>query len=239
MAACVEGFCLVALCVVLKFRVLSGERVLGEVNEDFDFDGLPGVLHEFKVDIPGGKEDCFFQRAVQGAKFYVSFEVLRGGDRNVDTVLRNSQWHTVNAHYWKSSGMFDFEVPITDTYALCFDNTHSRFQGKLVYLYIVVFVMSDWTAYGHEMQEVIGLTQNFSQSLQNVDSSVQEMLKINQQGRFNVVKDWYLINSNNVYVQNWSLTQCVITVTASIVQVYFVRRLFRTTNVTPTSKPRA
>jgi hypothetical protein len=69
------GYCLAAICFVLRFRVLSGERVLGQDNEDFDFDGLPGVLHEFKVDIPGGKEDCFFQKAVQGAKFYVSFEV--------------------------------------------------------------------------------------------------------------------------------------------------------------------
>jgi hypothetical protein len=65
------------------------------------------------------------------------------------------------------------------------------------------------------------------------------MLSVQQQRRFNVVKDWYQIIGNNKYVQNWSITQCVVIIAASLVQVYFVRRLFRTTNVTPTAKPRA
>lgn len=66
------------LCLLLlssNFVLLGGEKVLGEENEDFDFDGLPGVQHEFKVEIPAGKEDCFFQRAAIGAKLHVSFEV--------------------------------------------------------------------------------------------------------------------------------------------------------------------
>ena len=71
----VPCFCLTIFCLFLRFCVLNGENVLGEENDDFDFDGLPGVQHEFKVDIPGGAEECFFQKAARGAKFYVSFEV--------------------------------------------------------------------------------------------------------------------------------------------------------------------
>ena len=64
-----------AIFLSLKVAVPSAERILGVENDDFDFDGLPGVQHEFKVEIPGGVEDCFFQRAATGAKLYVSFEV--------------------------------------------------------------------------------------------------------------------------------------------------------------------
>ncbi|PVD37024.1 hypothetical protein C0Q70_04017 [Pomacea canaliculata] len=105
------------LCLLLlssNFVLLGGEKVLGEENEDFDFDGLPGVQHEFKVEIPAGKEDCFFQRAAIGAKLHVSFEVLRGGDRNVDVIVRDSHWNIINAHYWKQSGVIEVDIPRED-----------------------------------------------------------------------------------------------------------------------------
>ena len=79
----------------------------------------------------------------------------------------------------------------------------------------------------------------FQQSLAQVDLSVREMRKTQTQSRFNIVRDWYLIWNNNRYVQNWSIAQCVVIVATSVVQVVFMRRLFRTTNVTPTAKPRA
>ena len=51
------------------------EDILGTKTEDFDFDGLPGVQHEFKVEVLAGKEECFFQAIKQGAQLHVSFEV--------------------------------------------------------------------------------------------------------------------------------------------------------------------
>ena len=51
------------------------EDVLGMKTDDFDFDGLPGVQHEFKVEVLAGKEECFFQAIKQGAQLHVSFEV--------------------------------------------------------------------------------------------------------------------------------------------------------------------
>lgn len=53
----------------------SGERVLGEETDEFDFDGLPGAQHEFKIEIKPGHIECFYQKIVQGGKIHVSFEV--------------------------------------------------------------------------------------------------------------------------------------------------------------------
>ena len=49
--------------------------VMGVENDDFDFDGLPGAMHEFKVFVEAGAEDCFFQNVAEGAQFYTKFEV--------------------------------------------------------------------------------------------------------------------------------------------------------------------
>ena len=53
------------------------EDILGVRTDDFDFDGLPGVQHEFKVEVLAGKEECFFQAIKQGAQLHVSFEVRK------------------------------------------------------------------------------------------------------------------------------------------------------------------
>ena len=53
----------------------GGEKVLGEETDEFDFDGLPGAQHEFKIEVKGGGIECFYQHVVQGGKIHVSFEV--------------------------------------------------------------------------------------------------------------------------------------------------------------------
>ena len=52
----------------------------------------------------------------------------------------------------------------TDTFAICVDNSFGRFSSKLVYMYIVSFVMADWTAYVQEFQQISTIAQNFTVS---------------------------------------------------------------------------
>ena len=65
------------ICAILgtTLSLVRGEKVLGRENDEFDFDGLPGASHEFKVSVPAGREECFFQNIVQNGKLHVSFEV--------------------------------------------------------------------------------------------------------------------------------------------------------------------
>ena len=74
---------------------VNAEKVLGEeFNEEFDFDGLPGAQHEFKVEVRAGTEECFYQHAKVGAKFHVSFEVSSGAT----SILFNSFQLGFNVH---------------------------------------------------------------------------------------------------------------------------------------------
>ena len=66
---------LISAIFCLLPALISPEDVLGERTDDFDFDGLPGVQHEFKVDVPAGREECFYQKIKSGAQLHVSFEV--------------------------------------------------------------------------------------------------------------------------------------------------------------------
>lgn len=49
-------------------------------------------------------------------------------------------------------------------YKVCIDNTPYRFTGKLVYIYIVTYVIEEWAQYMEEIQSVSLTAQNFSVS---------------------------------------------------------------------------
>ena len=60
---------------ILSVPISNSETILGERNDDFDFDGLPGVSQEFKVDVRAGEEACFFQPLKEGVSFHFAFQV--------------------------------------------------------------------------------------------------------------------------------------------------------------------
>ncbi|CAG5121685.1 unnamed protein product [Candidula unifasciata] len=234
-----ESLLLELLLFLCHVSNLDCEKILGQENEEFDFDGLPGAQHEFKVHIPGSTEDCFFQPAVKGARFHVNFEVLKG-EQFIDFYIRDPQWQVLEYQNYKSSGQYSVESPEDATYAVCLHNAFSRLGSTLVYVYIVTFVMHEWVQFQQELTDVNILAANFSQTLTGVQEMVSEMRSSQAKARFHVIKDWYLVEGNNTYVQNWSLVQCILIAAAAIIQVYSVRRLFRSSNVTPTTaKPRA
>ena len=55
-----------------------------------------------------------------------------------------------------------FLVPFSGTYAICVDNTFSRFSSKLVYLYIITYVVADWQTFADEMKSFDGSVGNFT-----------------------------------------------------------------------------
>jgi len=79
----------------------------------------------------------------------------------------------------------------------------------------------------------------FQETIDNVKQNIMNVLVHVAQGRMHIVKDWYLITSNQKYVQWWSIAQSVVVILSAVTQVFMLRRLFRTSTRTPTSKPRA
>ncbi|XP_052226658.1 transmembrane emp24 domain-containing protein 6-like isoform X2 [Dreissena polymorpha] len=229
-------------CLLLIFcRLSTSEKVLGVETDEFDFDGLPGAQHEFKIEIGAGREECFYQPIVKGGKLHVSFEVIYGGDISVYLRDATAPQHVpnVDAHVNVRDGVMLMSAEQAGAYAICLDNTASRMASKLVYVYLVTYVEEEWSKYRQEIEDLQLTVTNFSETIKNVQQSITDSLVHQASSRMNVIRDWYLITGNNTYVQRMSIAMCLVIVISSCVQVYFVRRLFRYTNVTSTKKPRA
>lgn len=106
------------------------------------------------------------------------------------------------------------------------DNTLSRFAPKLVSLYVASFKRDEWDKYIDELSGQDIVVANFTAKLAAVDGNIGTMLKSLDQMRRHNTHDWYVLDANHSYVQLWSIIQCTVVIMSSLVQVYFVRKLF-------------
>ncbi|XP_062588057.1 transmembrane emp24 domain-containing protein 5-like [Saccostrea cucullata] len=218
----------------------EGTRFVCGIDEgDFDYDALPGTTHEFKIEVKAGEEDCFAQMVALGAVFHVQYEVLRGGDRTIRMIAIDPSLKTIQIEDPKSEGFISYKATMEGYHHVCMDNTHSRFSGKIVYIYIVTYIMEEWAKYMEEIQSISLTAQNFSRTLTDVQTSIDIVRFHQSESRMHVVRDWYLAIGNNKHIMYWSIFQISVIIMTSVFQIFCLRRLFRTTAVTPSQKPRA
>lgn len=190
------------------------------------YESLPAVAMDYKVHIDPGKEDCYFQYVNPGATFYVSFQVLRGGDGKAGFAVRNPAGEIVHPYQWKANADYQDQSAGGGYYSVCIDNQFSRFAGKLVNLYITVIRYDQWEKFTKELEEMNLSVENFTTTITHVEKNINEMLQVQYQSRGREARDLNLLLDNNSYVQNWSIAQLIVIVATTVLQVYFVRKLF-------------
>ncbi|GLH04845.1 hypothetical protein R5R35_003594 [Gryllus longicercus] len=190
------------------------------------YESLPAVAMDYKVHIDPGKEDCYFQYVNPGATFYVSFQVLRGGDGMAGFAVRHPNGQIVHPYQWRPNSDYQDVGSAGGYYSVCIDNQFSRFAAKLVNLYLTVIRYDQWDKFTKEVEDLNLSVENFTSSIKNVERNINEMLQYQHHSRGREARDYNLLIDNNKYVQNWSLAQIIVIAATTVLQVYFVRKLF-------------
>ncbi|XP_023724119.1 transmembrane emp24 domain-containing protein 5 [Cryptotermes secundus] len=197
------------------------------------YESLPAVAMDYKVHIDAGKEDCYFQYVNPGATFYVSFQVLRGGDGMAGFAVRHPNGQIVHPYQWRPNADYQDEASTGGYYSVCIDNQFSRFAAKLVNLYLTVIRYDQWDKFSKEVEELNLSVGNFTESIKGVERNINEMLQYQHHTRGRETWDYNLLEDNNRYVQNWSIAQIFVITCTTVLQVYFVRKLFEIKNARP------
>ncbi|KAF5272138.1 hypothetical protein FQA39_LY01220 [Lamprigera yunnana] len=192
------------------------------------YEDLPAVAMDYKVHIDPGKEDCYYQYVNPGATFYVSFQVIRGGDGMAGFAVRHPSGQIVHPYQWKPNGEYQEQSSTGGYYSVCLDNQFSRFANKLVNLYLTVVRYDLWDKYAKEVEEINMNINNFTTGLKSVERSINDMMMYQHHTRAKEARDFSLIDANNRYVLRWSIIQVMMIAGTTALQVYFVRKLFDT-----------
>ncbi|XP_011500769.1 PREDICTED: transmembrane emp24 domain-containing protein 1 [Ceratosolen solmsi marchali] len=221
----VLGALALPVLIVPLVLVGPGARAQSESSQPW-YETLPAVAMDYKVHIDAGKEDCYFQYANPGATFYVNFQVLRGGDGKAGFAVRNPHGDIVFPYQWRANADYQDQSTQGGYYCVCVDNQFSKFASKLVNIYITVIRYDQWEKYAQELEDLNLSVINVTNTMVSVEKNIYEVLQIQHFSRSREDRDYNLLLDNKSYVQNWSILQIIVIVATTVLQVYFVRRLF-------------
>jgi len=94
-------------------------------------------LHTFDIEltilIPASQRECFHQTLEIGKTIEIEYEVLAGGDVDINYWFYSPSNRVLQSDFKKRDGHQILKLEETGEYQFCFDNSISRFHQKQVY----------------------------------------------------------------------------------------------------------
>lgn len=89
---------------------------------------------ELTFELPDSAKQCFHEEITQGTKCTFEFQVVTGGQYDVDAVLENPRGTVIYQGQKKQFDSHTWTADLTGVYSVCFSNEFSTFSHKLVYM---------------------------------------------------------------------------------------------------------
>ncbi|XP_010870282.1 transmembrane emp24 domain-containing protein 5 [Esox lucius] len=213
----------VLLCL---FLVLVSERLLPVIAFSQSLDS------DFTFTLPAGRKECFFQTMRKDASLEIEYQVLDGAGLDVDFSLYSPTGHVIYSEHRKSDGVHTVETEDGD-YMFCFDNSFSAMSEKIIFFELILDNMDqegeepeDWKEYVHGTDILDMKLEDIMDTINSVKARLGKSLQIQTLLRAFEARDRNIQESNYDRVNMWSMTNLVVMVLVTGVQVYLIRSLF-------------
>ncbi|CAI5439396.1 unnamed protein product [Caenorhabditis angaria] len=179
---------------------------------------------ELTFELPDNANQCFYEDFKQGKDSILEFQVVTGGQYDVDLILEDPNGKVLYKDTKKQYDSINFKTEIEGTYKACFSNEFSTFSHKIVYM--------DWqvgdeqenfnkaiTQGTHAMSQLENYAVSIGDKLRTVDDYQTHHRLREATGR---KRAEYL----NERVMMWSIGQTALVIFIGIAQVYLLRSFF-------------
>jgi hypothetical protein len=89
---------------------------------------------ELTFELPDSAKECFHQEIEKGTESTLEFQVVTGGQYDVDVILTDPKKNTLYKQIKKQYDSHTWTAEMTGEYVACFSNEFSTFSHKLVYI---------------------------------------------------------------------------------------------------------
>ncbi|XP_064842731.1 transmembrane emp24 domain-containing protein 3 [Oncorhynchus masou masou] len=177
---------------------------------------------ELTFELPDNDKQCFYEELQNGVKFDLDFQVIAGGNYDVDCFVTDPVNNVLYQERKKQYDSFSHTTTMKGTYKVCFSNEFSTFSHKTVYL---DFRSGEERPLLPDMSRDTALTQMESACL-----SIHEILKVvsDSQTWYRLREAHDRIRAEDLHerVSYWSIGETIILFTVSIGQVLILRSFF-------------
>ncbi|CAL8350278.1 unnamed protein product [Merluccius merluccius] len=177
---------------------------------------------ELTFELPDNDKQCFYEEVENGVKFDIDFQVIAGGNYDVDCFVTDPLQNILYHERKKQYDSFSHTTAMAGAYKVCFSNEFSTFSHKIVYL---DFRTGDERPLLPVMNSATALTQ-----LESTCLSIHEILKVvsESQTRYRLREAHDRIRAEDIHerISYWSVGETALLFAVSAGQVLMLRSFF-------------
>ncbi|XP_053722799.1 transmembrane emp24 domain-containing protein 3 [Synchiropus splendidus] len=177
---------------------------------------------EFTFELPDNDRQCFYEELDKDVKFDLDYQVITGGNYDVDCSVADPQHNVLYDEKKKQYDSFSHTTAMKGVYQICFSNEFSTFTHKTVYL---DFRFGDEAPLLPGMSHATALTQ-----LESTCVSIHEILKVVSETqvryRLREAQDRSRAEHLHERVNFWSLGETVLLFVIGLGQVMMLKSFF-------------
>ncbi|ESO97838.1 hypothetical protein LOTGIDRAFT_228384 [Lottia gigantea] len=187
---------------------------------------------DLTLEVSAGQEECLFQFIKKPSNLEVEYQVIEGGDLDVDFSIISPNGQRLAHDLRKSENVHKVEVKVPGAYRFCMDNSFSRFTHKVVFFELLTEDDEDeddkdWDLEKDEIAEYIDMTiEDLKTLIGTVKSNLEKTSQIQSILRVYESRDRSQMEHNYERVNFMSGVQVFIMLSVGITQVLMIRNLF-------------
>ncbi|XP_071098853.1 transmembrane emp24 domain-containing protein 7-like isoform X2 [Haliotis cracherodii] len=178
---------------------------------------------ELTFELPDNERQCFFEKIDKGVKSTLEFQVITGGQYDVDMELTAPNGQILYKDVKKQYDSFTWTPDLGGIYKFCFSNEFSTFSHKVVYFDLEVGdekpIVEDSNAHATAMTLMETSAVNIHEDLKTIDDYQTHFRLRESQGRA-------FAEDLNERVMFWSIGESVVVVIIGIGQILVLRSFF-------------
>jgi len=188
--------------------------------------------NDLTVVIPPGHFECFYQNVKKDLVLEVEYQVIDGGDLDIDFMLKAPNGQVIVNEMRKPDAIHTVDETMEGDYEVCFSNRFSRISQKVVFFEIIIDsddgldYDSDFGMGDEEWKKFISPDDTYGDKLASLEETM-NVIKTNNaktvqlQSLLRVfeAKDRNVVERNFYRINLWSVINMVVMATVFVLQV--------------------
>ncbi|KAM7534809.1 hypothetical protein Aperf_G00000105620 [Anoplocephala perfoliata] len=186
------------------------------------FDSAASSAYTFEL--PDGETRCFYAVLSEKERSQVEFQVISGGNFDVDVTLSDPFKNVVKNYEREQYDFFEFTAKASGEYELCFGNEFSSLTHKVVYVSWELESQKPQQA-GEQMESPLTMMDSVIYSIhENLRSAAAAQTRV----RLQEASSRSFVEALNDRVTWGSIIHVAVIIFVAVGQVYLLRSLFKT-----------
>jgi len=187
--------------------------------------------NDLTIHIPPGSAECFYQTINKEKSVEIEYQVIAGGDLDVDFRLTGPNGKVIVAEGKKNDGIHTVDPVEPGDYELCFSNRFSRISSKTVFFEIILDSEEDddedvWKNFVEPDADYGDRMTTLEAEIDNIKTNMAKTIQIQSLLRVFEAKDRNIVERNFERINIWSLINVVVMLTVLFLQVFMIRNMF-------------